>query len=122
MDKNKERDEEFWKFANSEDFKIVTTQNRAQYGWNAAWDHQQAKIESLEDQIRDIERDYLMTTKTVRHILFHDWCGCGNHGCIIKQPVGLGTNSSCTCLKNLSRAEINILKGRLSAIIDKEIK
>lgn len=23
--------------------------------------------------------------------------GCGNHGCVINQPKGLGTNSVCNC-------------------------
>lgn len=23
--------------------------------------------------------------------------GCGNHGCVVFQPKGMGTNSSCTC-------------------------
>jgi len=23
--------------------------------------------------------------------------GCGNHGCRIKKPVGMGTNSTCSC-------------------------
>ena len=27
--------------------------------------------------------------------------GCGNHGCIIHKPVGMGTNSTCTCLRGL---------------------
>ena len=45
--------------------------------------------------------------------------GCGNHGCVILPPKGMGTNSSCTCsprafarsLRQLAdavdRAEIN---------------
>lgn len=24
--------------------------------------------------------------------------GCGNHACIIKKPVGMGTNGPCDCL------------------------
>jgi len=23
--------------------------------------------------------------------------GCGNHGCLIKQPTGMGTNAGCRC-------------------------
>lgn len=23
--------------------------------------------------------------------------GCGNHGCVVKRPVGMGTNSACKC-------------------------
>jgi hypothetical protein len=38
--------------------------------------------------------------------------GCGNHGCVIKQPTGIGTNAICRCrpdqiardLKKLSQA------------------
>ena len=25
--------------------------------------------------------------------------GCGNHGCLIKRPIGMGTNASCRCSK-----------------------
>jgi hypothetical protein len=34
--------------------------------------------------------------------------GCGNHGCLISRPTGMGTNSSCKCtpreiIRNLRR-------------------
>jgi hypothetical protein len=30
---------------------------------------------------------------------FNNWVqnGCGNHGCVIKQPKGMGTNAGCQC-------------------------
>ena len=27
--------------------------------------------------------------------------GCGNHGCIINPPIGVGTNGRCRCLDGL---------------------
>lgn len=33
--------------------------------------------------------------------------GCSNHGCIIKQPVGMGTNSTCSCInRNMSTSQV----------------
>ena len=59
-----------------------------------------------------------MGEKTIRECLFANMHGCSNHDCIIKKPLGMGTNGSCNCLQNLSRSELNILKARLSVIID----
>ena len=63
-----------------------------------------------------------MNTKTIREILFNGWEGCSDHNCIIRKNSGQGTNGGCHCLMNMSRAQAQILKGRLSTIIDKEIK
>ena len=60
--------------------------------------------------------------RTIREILFYDFNGCTNHNCIVTKRVGMGTNGSCSCLSDLSRTQIQIMKGRLSTIIDKEIK
>ena len=35
----------------------------------------------------------------VNHLRF----GCGNHGCIINPPKGMGTNSTCQCRPALFR-------------------
>ncbi len=40
-------------------------------------------LDDLRDAIRQIDRQ-----------LTH---GCGNHGCRIKPPVGMGTNAICKC-------------------------
>ncbi len=29
--------------------------------------------------------------------------GCGNHGCIIEEPKGMGTNSICKCDREIAR-------------------
>lgn len=29
--------------------------------------------------------------------------GCGNHGCIIQKPIGMGTNGRCNCLRGLEK-------------------
>lgn len=59
----------------------------------------------------------------IRERLFRGFTGCTNHDCIITGPkTGMGTNGSCGCLKNLSRGQLDILKSRLSGVVDKEIK
>ncbi len=41
---------------------------------------------SKQDLIEDVK-------KLVSHLKY----GCGNHGCIINPPKGMGTNMSCKC-------------------------
>lgn len=38
--------------------------------------------------------DLLSSVTNLRNQVLH---GCGNHGCIIKPPSGMGTNSTCRC-------------------------
>lgn len=58
----------------------------------------------------------------IREFLFRNFKGCTNHGCIITGPKkGMGTNGSCTCLFNLSRAQLHLLNSRLYVIGEKEL-
>ena len=41
---------------------------------------------TLQDFQKELESIYIWSTK-----------GCGNHGCIINPPKGMGTNASCQC-------------------------
>jgi hypothetical protein len=45
-----------------------------------------------------------LVLKTVQGLAIQLEHGCGNHGCKIKRPVGMGTNASCHC------SPINIAK------------
>jgi hypothetical protein len=66
---------------------------------------------------------YNIQTHTIRDILFSDFIGCTNHDCVITGPKkGMGTNGSCSCLHNMSRSQLNILKSRLSQIADKTVE
>lgn len=59
----------------------------------------------------------------LRETLFHDWPGCSNHGCIVTEPLeGWATNGQCKCLVDASRAQLMILQGRLSAVLNREDK
>lgn len=35
------------------------------------------------------------------------WTGCGNHGCVINPPKGMGTNAGCKCEGYQFKREIN---------------
>ena len=50
--------------------------------------------------------------------LFSGFQGCTNHDCIVTGgPSGIGTNGTCQCLVNLSRANLIILESRLKKAI-----
>lgn len=53
----------------------------------------QAQIESLDSQLR---------------------YGCGNHGCRIKSPTGMGTNSLCQCTPYEIRRQLLSLADQFS--------
>ncbi|MDP1930923.1 MAG: hypothetical protein Q8L60_05660 [Gammaproteobacteria bacterium] len=54
----------------------------------------------------------------VRAILFAGWKGCSNHDCIVTGPKkGMGTNGMCKCLIDASRSQLQMLQGRLSALL-----
>lgn len=57
----------------------------------------------------------------LRDCLFKDFAPCSNHDCIVKKPKGMGTNGSCSCLFNFSRAQLHILTSRIKAAADKEL-
>ena len=59
---------------------------------------------------------------TVRDFVFRGMDGCSNHGCLIRPPVGMGTNGICQCLVNASRSRLVIIQNRLAAIADAELK
>jgi len=42
--------------------------------------------------------------------------GCGNHGCFIKKPKGIGTNGPCHCLRLLGKKNELALKRKLSQL------
>jgi len=46
------------------------------------------------------------TRKMIDDIQFRLANGCGNHGCQIKQPTGMGTNSSCRCNPSVFAEEL----------------
>ena len=57
----------------------------------------------------------------LRECLFSGWPGCSSHSCIVTGPKkGMGTNGPCHCLSDASRAQINILQGRLLILILEE--
>lgn len=58
---------------------------------------------------------------TIRDYLFRDFPSCSNHGCVIKPPVGMGTNGTCHCMSNLSRVQLTILQSRIQSIANVEI-
>ena len=68
-----------------------------------------------------LEGDNVMS-KTVRDILFKNMNGCSDHNCIIKKPIGMGTNGGCKCIINMSRSNLMLLASRLNTILDKESK
>lgn len=55
---------------------------------------------------------------SMREILFKGWLGCSNHGCIVRgEQHGMATNGQCKCLVDASRTQLQMLHGRLSAVI-----
>lgn len=60
-----------------------------------------------------------LNPKSMREILFRGWDGCSNHGCIVTGPKsGTGTNGMCKCLVDATRSQLQMLQGRLSAVIN----
>ena len=57
----------------------------------------------------------------LRDYLFRGFSPCSNHDCIVRKPEGMGTNGSCSCLFNLSRAELHILTSRIKTAADKDL-
>jgi len=50
--------------------------------------------------------------------LFRNLDGCGDHGCLIKKPTGMGTNGGCRCKDN--RSTVNLILSRLAALPDSD--
>lgn len=63
-------------------------------------------------------------TDTIRDHLFSHikGSGCTNGDCIVRENKGMVTNGSCSCLHNMSRSQLHILKSSISRIIDRELK
>lgn len=60
---------------------------------------------------------------SLRERLFSGWRGCSNHGCIVTGPKsGMGTNGSCKCIVDASRAQLQILQSRIAAEIARQSK
>ena len=51
----------------------------------------------------------------------NDLSGCGNHGCLIAQPIWVGTNGRCRCLDGLPDKQ-RIKVTRLIFLLRKELK
>ena len=58
----------------------------------------------------------------IRDFLFNGFEGCTNHGCIVREVKGMGTNGQCKCLLNLSRSQLLMLQSRLAYIANVEIE
>lgn len=46
--------------------------------------------------------------------------GCGSHSCYIEKPKGQGTNSSCSCLRELPSAKRLIVQKKLLLLMQIE--
>lgn len=55
--------------------------------------------------------------KNPREWLFSGVPPCSNHSCIIKKPVGLGTNGPCHCFTSLTRARQNLIGQKLDYLL-----
>ena len=58
----------------------------------------------------------VMSDKTIGELLFSGMTGCGNHGCVVVEPVGAAPNGPCGCLARMDRVNLHILQGRIAAI------
>lgn len=36
--------------------------------------------------------------------------GCGSHGCVVKKPIGAGTNGGCSCFEQVKRGDMLSVK------------
>lgn len=43
-----------------------------------------------------------MSDTRIKDIIFSGMRGCGDHGCVIEKPVGMGTNGGCRCVYDRS--------------------
>ncbi|GEM_PF-1710263 len=56
--------------------------------------------------------------KNLRETLFHGFTGCSNGSCIVNDNGrGMRTNGRCGCFVDMSRAQLQIVQGRLQAIL-----
>jgi len=75
-------------------------------------------IEQLEASNEKLAADIDTITKNLREILFHGFTGCSNGSCIVNDNGrGMRTNGSCKCFVDMSRAQLQIVQGRLQAIL-----
>lgn len=60
---------------------------------------------------------------TLRELLFKDMIGCMNKYCIVtgKRKGGMHTNSTCTCLENMTRSQLTIIGSRLKLVSELNI-
>lgn len=54
-----------------------------------------------------------------QELLFPNRSGCSNHGCIIREPQGMGTNGICGCLSRFTRQEIVMFQHRLALVLSR---
>lgn len=59
--------------------------------------------------IKDLLYSVGMLAKRLEH-------GCGNHGCRIKPPKGMGTNAGCRCTPEVISTELLHLAGRVEGM------
>lgn len=54
-----------------------------------------------------------------RKLLFSTWPGCTDGYCIVRgKAQGMHTNGGCRCLVNATRAQLQMLQGRLSVLLN----
>lgn len=46
--------------------------------------------------------------------------GCGNHGCVINPPTGMGTNSGCKCAPKCIKRDIEYMLKEFPEMWDKK--
>jgi hypothetical protein len=50
----------------------------------------------------------------VRRLEVWSRIGCGNHGCVIHAPVGMGTNSTCVCTPTAFQIQLQWLANEVN--------
>lgn len=72
-------------------------------------DPQCAKLATIEAALNDY------------NVSLSDIGGCGNHGCYVDPPKGMGTNAGCNCWRNHYKAQRAILAGKRLAKVIQEV-
>ncbi len=72
-------------------------------------DLQRAKLATIEAALNDY------------NVSLSDIGGCGNHGCYIDPPKGMGTNAGCRCWTDKYTAQRAMLAGKRLAKVIQEV-